>query len=73
MFFSLSLSPTHASPPSRNKNKKNQSVTYGACARCSAMSSASSAGMIESFVARYPAEDAELMTLHRAQAPYVTD
>ena len=30
-------------------------------------------GMVESFVARFPAEDAELLALHREQAPHVSD
>jgi dipeptidyl-peptidase-3 len=30
-------------------------------------------GMIESFVARFPAEDAELLALHEAEAAHVSD
>ena len=30
-------------------------------------------GMVESFVARFPAEDPELLALHREQAPHVSD
>lgn len=33
----------------------------------------SPAGMIESFVARFPAEDSELLELYEADKPYVTD
>ena len=30
-------------------------------------------GMVESFVARFPAEDPELLALHNEQAPHVSD
>ena len=33
----------------------------------------STRGMIESFVARFPAEDAELLALHAADLPHVLD